>query len=111
MRILPYRRLDNMIDGLVITFVDLTQHEEAQSQRARLAAIVESSHDAIVGRTMDGVITTWNQAATRMFGYAESEAIGKRVSLFIPTEDAAPSRTRTRVSNGARPWAPSRPRP
>jgi two-component system CheB/CheR fusion protein len=84
MRILPYRRLDNMIDGLVVTFVDLTQHEEAEQHRARLAAIVESSHDAIVGRTLDGIITTWNQAAARTFGYSENDALGRPVSLFVP---------------------------
>ena len=101
MRILPYRRLDNMIDGLVITFVDLTQHEEAQEQRARLAAIVESSRDAIVGRTLDGVITTWNEAATRMFGYDEKDAIGKPVALFIPAEQRdAVEQAHTRLYRG-----------
>src|SRR4029434_10217536 len=89
MRILPYRRMDHGIDGLVITFVNVTQDELTQPQRARRAASVESSHDAIIGRTLEGTITTWNQAATRIFGYGEAEALGKPVSLVIPREQLA----------------------
>ena len=86
-RMLPYRRLDGVIDGLVITFFDVTLLEAAQEQRTRLAAIVASSHDAIVSRTFDGTITSWNEAATRLFGFAEQEAVGKSMfDLIIPPE-------------------------
>jgi two-component system CheB/CheR fusion protein len=86
MRVLPYRRLGNVIDGLVLTFVDVTQLNRALEQRAQLAAIVESSQDAIVGRTFEGRILTWNDAAEKMFGYAADEAVGHSVSLIVPPE-------------------------
>jgi PAS domain S-box-containing protein len=60
----------------------LQQHEAA----LRLAAIVNSSHDAIVSKTLEGIITSWNPAAERMFGWSSDEAIGKSVTLIIPPD-------------------------
>ena len=86
-RMLPYRRADNTPDGLVVTFLDVTQLEAAQEQRARLAAIVASSHDAIVSRQFDGTITSWNEAAARLFGFSEREALGRSyLDLIIPLD-------------------------
>jgi two-component system, chemotaxis family, CheB/CheR fusion protein len=85
-RILPYRRPGNIVDGLVVTFQDITQLIQAQEQRARLAAIVESSHDAIVSGTFDGTITSWNAAATELFGYSEQEMIGRPMTLILPAD-------------------------
>ncbi len=64
--------------------VDLTERKRAEAETRRLAALVESSGDAIIGETFDGVITSWNQAAERLFGYAAVEAIGRPVTMLIP---------------------------
>ena len=54
--------------------------------RLRYAAIVESSDDAIIAKTLDGVISAWNAAAERMFGYTEHEAIGQPITMIIPPD-------------------------
>jgi two-component system, chemotaxis family, CheB/CheR fusion protein len=86
MRVLPYRRPGNVVDGLVLTFLDVTELNRALQQQGRLAAIVESSQDAIVGRSFEGTILTWNAAAEKMFGFAADEALGRPVSIIVPPE-------------------------
>ncbi len=54
--------------------------------RAFLAAIVELSDDAIVGKTLDGVVRSWNPGAERLFGYTAEEAVGRHITLIIPPE-------------------------
>jgi PAS domain S-box-containing protein len=64
----------------------VSSRQEVQLLRARLAAIVESSSDAIVGKDLNGIVTTWNAAAERMFGYSAAEMVGKSITQIIPPE-------------------------
>ena len=66
--------------------LDITQHKQAEEALLRHAAIVESSEDAISSVTRDGIIVTWNAGAQRMFGYTESEAVGKSACITVPPE-------------------------
>src|SRR5207247_4835607 len=65
---------------------DITERKQAEAMRARLAAIVESSDDAIIGTNLSGEITSWNKAATRLFRYSMREAIGKPISILTPPD-------------------------
>jgi PAS domain S-box-containing protein len=72
------------VGQIVIFVLDLTEHREAEAARAKLMAIVESSNDAIISQTLDGIITTWNTGAERLFGFAPAEVIGRPLSLIVP---------------------------
>lgn len=63
---------------------DLTQSRQMEETRARLAAIVTSCNDSIIGKSTDGTVTSWNAASERMFGYTAEEAIGRHISFLIP---------------------------
>jgi PAS domain S-box-containing protein len=63
--------------------------EEGRHHSDRLAAIVEHSDDAIIGKTLDGIITSWNPAAERMYGYSAGEITGKSIDLLSPPGQAA----------------------
>jgi len=62
------------------------EREAGEAIARRLAAIVQSSDDAIVGKTLDGVITSWNPGATRIFGYTEAEAVGQSILFIVPPD-------------------------
>ncbi len=65
---------------------DITQRKEADAMRNRLAGVIEHSDDAIVTKTLDGIITSWNPAAERIFGYSAEEVLGRPVTLLIPPD-------------------------
>jgi len=74
------------LTGAVNTLIDITSINDDYEKQARLAAIVNTSDDTILSKTLQGIITSWNKSAEKMFGYTEDEAIGKHISLIIPPE-------------------------
>jgi PAS domain S-box-containing protein len=82
----PIRGEDGSILGVVVCFRDMTPRRQAEAVLARLAAIVESSDDAIVGEDLDGTIVTWNDGARRIFGYAPEEVIGRPITVLVPPD-------------------------
>ena len=97
LRILPYRTLDNVIEGAVITFVEITEVVRARealraaNELLRLAVVVRDAHDAILVQDLTGRITAWNPGAQRMYGWSEAEALKMNTRDRIPKElrDAA----------------------
>jgi PAS domain S-box-containing protein len=78
----------NSENGIVVyaSIRDVSERRKAEEQRFRLAAIVDSSGDAIIGKTLSGIISSWNEGARRLFGYTADEIIGKSVTLLIPAD-------------------------
>jgi PAS domain S-box-containing protein len=77
---------DGTVRGLAMVMRDLSRLNRAEIEANRLAAIVASSSDAIIGKTLDGRITSWNAAAEKMFGYSAAEAIGQSVQMLLPRD-------------------------
>ncbi|MDQ3745521.1 MAG: PAS domain S-box protein [Acidobacteriota bacterium] len=82
----PIRDVRGQVTGVVLVFHDISERRKAERERVMLAAIVESSDDAILSKTLDGTITSWNRAAERMYGYAAEEVLGRHISLVVPPE-------------------------
>jgi PAS domain S-box-containing protein len=103
-RYLDFRATANILPGLHLSVLrDMTAQKHAHDAQARLAAIVESSEDAIVSTSLAGRITSWNLGAERLFGWAAAEAIGEDVALLIPAEQREAERyIMEGVARGAR---------
>ena len=82
---------------------DVTRRRQSEEATSRLAAIVASSGEAIIGKTLDGIVTSWNAAAEHMFGYTESEMVGRSIMVLIPeTLRAAERALLERIRRGER---------
>lgn len=99
----PLFDTDGILTGAVNMLVDITERKRGEETVQRLAAIVESSDDAILTKTLDGVIQTWNKGAERIFGYNAQEIIGQSVLVLIPEDrrDEEPS-ILSRIRRGER---------
>ena len=106
----PLRNVEGRVEGILVHAVEVTSqvHEEKEREKRErasgvLAAIVDSSDDAIISKTLDGIITSWNKSAERLFGYKRDEAVGKHITLIIP-EDRQDEETRIieRLKRGER---------
>ena len=82
-RVKPYRDLNNVIDGVVITLIDISERKQLERDQAHLAAIVASSEDAIISHDLDGTISSWNSGAEKIYGYTATEMIGQPMSTLL----------------------------
>ena len=89
----PIRARGGVVGGAVLVFRDVTEARRAMEARLYLAAIVESSDDAVIGQTLDGHIASWNRGAERLYGYTAAEAVGRPVAVLVPADhpDEAPA--------------------
>jgi PAS domain S-box-containing protein len=83
----PIRHPDGEIDGVVLVFRDVSEKRQHELVRQRLAAVVESSEDAVLGQTLDGTVTAWNRGAERLFGYSAEETVGRPIFETIAPEE------------------------
>ena len=88
LRIKPYRSLNNVIDGVSVTYVDISERKALDAACARLAAMVDSSDDAIISLDLDGFVTTWNRGAQSIYGYTADEIVGAPMSLLLADDQA-----------------------
>ena len=83
---MPDRDEDGEVIGWIGSIADITERKRGEIANAKLAAIVDSSEDAIISKDLKGIIQTWNAGAARIFGYTAGEAIGRPVTMLIPPD-------------------------
>jgi PAS domain S-box-containing protein len=88
----PEYDANGKVAGNIAVLVDITERKRAEQQSAQLAAIVQSSDDAIISKTLEGIITSWNMGAKNIYGYGASEVVGQPISILVPPghEDDVP---------------------
>jgi PAS domain S-box-containing protein len=82
----PLKNERDEVDSGLVMAMDITDIKQAEEKSAKLAAIIESSDDAIISKTLESVITSWNDSAERMFGYSADEMIGESIYKLIPPD-------------------------
>jgi PAS domain S-box-containing protein len=82
----PWRGSDGEIGGVILTTEDVTARREAEAEAAHYASVVMDSSDAIIAKTLDSIVTSWNAGATRLLGYEPEEMIGRSVTRIIPAD-------------------------
>jgi len=99
----PIRGRDGAVRGTVLVFRDISERKQAEEAARWLAHVVESSDDAIISMDLQGLVTSWNQGAERMFGYSAREMIGRPITILAPPEriDEMP-RILERIAQGRR---------
>jgi PAS domain S-box-containing protein len=85
----PIRAADGRTAGAIMVFREITERRRHEQALGRLAAIVETSEDAIITKSLDGTITSWNRGAERMFGYSAVEAVGRSITILVPCDRVA----------------------
>ncbi|HEX4780699.1 MAG TPA: CheR family methyltransferase, partial [Usitatibacter sp.] len=99
-RILPYR-VGGEIQGVVVTLTDATALAAAKARARQLSSIVESSGDAIISLALDGTVNSWNDAASRLYGYKSAEIVGQSILRLVPdAEQHAMTRLIAEVGRG-----------